>query len=348
MRLNPKNERIKRQYHIYLREARHLAEETLDGVAHALRLFEIHTKGKDFQHFHIQQAVSFKAALANQPSRRTNDRLSASSRHTILLALKNFFKWLAGQPGFKSRMSYADAEYFALSAKETRVAKAVREPPVPTIEQIRHVIRCMPAVTEIECRNRALTAFTLLTGARVGAIASLRLKHVDLTEGRVVQDAREVHTKFSKTFVTYFFPVGEDILAIFSEWVRHLRTDKLWGNDDALFPATHVALGHNRQFEARGLERTGWDSAGPIRAIFHDAFCHAGLAYCHPHSFRRTLVHLGQQVCRTPEEFKSWSQNLGHDQVLTTFLSYGKVSVPRQAEIIRALGRRPGPSGAVS
>ena len=177
------------------------------------------------------------------------------------------------------------------------------------------MIRCMAAVTEIDYRNRALIAFTLLTGARVSAIASLRLKHIDLTEGRVIQDAREVRTKFSKTFITYFFPVGEDILAIFSEWVRHLRTDKLWGNDDALFPATRVALGHNRQFEVQGLERTGWDSAGPIRAIFQKAFCHAGLAYCHPHSFRRTLVQLGQKVCRTPEEFKSWSQNLGHDQV---------------------------------
>jgi integrase len=348
MQLNPTNERIKRQYFTYLKEARHLAEETLDGVAYALQLFETHTKGKHFRLFHVQQAISFKAALAGQPSPRTNERLSASSRHTILLALKNFFKWLAGQPGFKSRISYADAEYFALSAKEARVAKAVREPRVPTIEQIRHVIRRMPAVTEIEHRNRALIAFTLLTGARVAAIASLRLKHVDLIEGRVVQDAREVDTKFAKTFVTYFLPVGDDILAIVSEWVRYLRTDKLLGNDDPLFPATRVGLGPDRQFEAQGLEQTGWDGAGPIRAIFKKAFCDAGLPYFHPHSFRRTLVHLGQQVCRTPEEFKCWSQNLGHDQVLTTFLSYGQVSVPRQAEVIRALGRGPGASKTIS
>jgi hypothetical protein len=31
------------------------------------------------------------------------------------------FIWLAGQPGFKSRISYSDAEYFNLSAKETRM-----------------------------------------------------------------------------------------------------------------------------------------------------------------------------------------------------------------------------------
>jgi hypothetical protein len=46
---------------------------------------------------------------------------------------------------------------------------------------------------------------------------------------------------------------------------------------------------------------------------------------------------LGQVVCRTPEEFKAWSQNLGHDKVLTTFLSYGQVESRRQGEIIRGL-----------
>jgi hypothetical protein len=45
---------------------------------------------------------------------------------------------------------------------------------VPTLEQIRHVIRTLPATTEIERRDRALIAFTILTGARDGAIASLK------------------------------------------------------------------------------------------------------------------------------------------------------------------------------
>jgi hypothetical protein len=42
-------------------------------------------------------------------------------------------------------------------------------------------------------------------------------------------------------------------------------------------------------------------------------------------------------ICQTPEAFKSWSQNLGHDKVLTTFLSYGQVESARQGEIIRGL-----------
>jgi integrase len=165
----------------------------------------------------------------------------------------------------------------------------------------------------------------------------MKLKHVDLIANSVFQDAREVDTKFSKTFTTFFFPVGDEIRRVVAEWMNYLREDKLWGNDDPLFPATLIALGASRQFEAFGLDRKHWSNATPIRKIFCEAFSRAGLQYFNPHSFRNTLVRLGQDVCTTPEEFKAWSQNLGHEQVLTTFLSYGEVTCPRQGEIMRGL-----------
>jgi integrase len=52
----------------------------------------------------------------------------------------------------------------------------------------------MPAGTDIARRNRALIAFTWLTGIRDGALASLKLKHVNVAETRVNQDPREVKT----------------------------------------------------------------------------------------------------------------------------------------------------------
>ncbi len=48
-------------------------------------------------------------------------------------------------------------------------------------------------------------------------------------------------------------------------------------------------------------------------------------------------AHLGETLCQTPEQFKAWSQNLGHEGVLTTFYSYGAVGNRRQAEIIGSL-----------
>jgi integrase len=86
------------------------------------------------------------------------------------------------------------------------------------------------------------------------------------------------------------------------------------------------------------LEREHWSSAEPIRKVFREAFGRAGLPYFHPHSLRKTLARLGEEVCNSPEEFKAWSQNLGHEQVLTTFLSYGSVATDRQGAIIRGLG----------
>lgn len=62
------------------------------------------------------------------------------------------------------------------------------------------------------------------------------------------------------------------------------------------------------------------------------------MPYFNPHSLRDTLVHLGETLCKTPEEFKAWSQNLGHEGVLTTFYSYGQVGSRRQGEIIQSLG----------
>jgi integrase len=196
----------------------------------------------------------------------------------------------------------------------------------------------MPATSEIERRDRALIAFTALTGARDGAIASLKLRHIDIDEGRVDQDARQVNTKFSKSFETWVFPVGDDIRQIVVDWINYLRKEKFWGLDDPLFPATRIVVGNTRHFEASGLDRKHWSTAGPIRTILKDAFAAAGLPYFNPHRFRKTLALLGGQICTSPEEYKAWSQNLGHENVLTTFSSYGDVARHRQAEIIRALG----------
>ena len=336
---HPDNERIKRQYFVLLKEAKAQSEDSVDAVAKAIARFEADTQHRDFKAFHFEQAVAFKRRLSERDSRTTGEKLSMATQYATLAHLKRFFQWLALQPGYRSKLRYSEAEYFSFSEKNSRVAKARRERPVPTLEQVKHVIATMPKSTVIERRNCALLAFALLTGARDSALASMKLKHVDLAAGSVFQDAREVKTKFSKTFTTFFFPVGAEVQQVVDEWVLHLRHDLLWGNDDPLFPATRVEPGVKLHFQAVGIERRAWSTAAPIRGIFKRAFETAGLPYFNPHSFRSTLVQFGQKVCQTPEEFKAWSQNLGHEGVLTTFYSYGAVASPRQGEIIRGLTR---------
>ena len=282
--------------------------------------------------------MAFKAKLDKQMSVRTGDRLSRATVHSTLAALRAFFIWLADRPGYKARISYSDADYFNLSEKDVRIATARRAKPFPTLEQMHHVLSIMPHTSDIERRDRAVLAFAMLTGARDGALIGLKLKHVDMAAGRVDQDARDVATKFSKTFSTWFFPVGGEALAIVADWIDHLRGPLLRGDGDALFPATKMGVGTDGGFAPAGLERHGWSTAEPVRRIFRAAFATADLPYFRPHSLRDTLTQLGERVCRTPEQFKAWSQNLGHESVLTTLSSYGAVAAHRQAELIRGLG----------
>ncbi|OUS31387.1 recombinase XerC [Thalassotalea sp. 42_200_T64] len=334
---NPNNVRITRKYCIFLKEAKRQDESSIDGVAKAINRFEQYTRFKEFKLFHHQQAVGFKKHLTNQKNETTNKPLSKATLNTTLRHLKNFFQWLAREAGYKSRINYSDTEYFNLSEKDTRIANAKRKKPVPSPEQIIHVLENMPECTDIEKRNRALIAFTLLTGARDSATASVKIKHVNFAEQCLNQDAREVKTKFSKTFNTYFFPVGELPLSIIKTWLDYLTKELLFSPDDPLFPKTKMENNINRKFEATGLLREHWQTANPIRKIFKQAFENASLPYYNPHSFRNTLVRIGLNLCQNAEQFKVWSQNLGHEGVLTTLYSYGDVPDYRQAELIKKL-----------
>lgn len=107
---HPANERVKRRYCDYLREAKRQSEATVDAVAKALARFEEYTRYRDFKSFHRQQAIGFKRRLAEQESKVTGEKLSKSTVYATLSHPTRFFVWLAGQPGYKSRLSYSDAD----------------------------------------------------------------------------------------------------------------------------------------------------------------------------------------------------------------------------------------------
>ncbi len=121
--------------------------------------------------------------------------------------------------------------------------------------------------------------------------------------------------------------------------MQYLKNDCLYGNDDPLFPKTNTGQNSDNNFEAVGLSREHWQSAAAIRKVFKQSFALAELSYFNPHIFRNTLAALGESLCQTPEEFKAWSQNLGHEGVLTTFYSYGEVQDNRQADIFKGFDK---------
>ena len=342
---NADNERTKRRYFAHLAGAHGRDEATIDGVAKSLARFEEYTRARDFRRFRPEQAMGFRERLAEQRNARTGERLAKATMLSTLRDLRAFFFWLADQPGFKSRMVHSDADYFRLSEKDETIARARREKVVPTLAQVQRVLQAMPMATAQERRDRALIAFAAITGARVNALASFQLGHVNLVGGYVEQDARVVRTKFAKTFRTFFMPGCDGAWQIVEAWTGELERDHLWGPADPLFPATLTGLDANGCFAAQGLARHGWANTDPIRDIFRGAFALADLPYHNPHSFRDMLVRHAMQLDLSPEEMKAWSQNLGHADVLTTFTSYGAVPVHRQGDLIRSAGARRAGSG---
>ena len=74
------NERIKRKYFDYLKEAKRHSEPTVDAAAKALNRFEVYTRYRDFKAFHFQQAIAFKKHLAEQIVESTKPTVNSDLR----------------------------------------------------------------------------------------------------------------------------------------------------------------------------------------------------------------------------------------------------------------------------
>ncbi|KAJ01514.1 tyrosine-type recombinase/integrase [Sulfitobacter mediterraneus] len=335
-KFNAENERLKRRYEQYLREAKGQDEKSIDKARAALVKFEESTKYKSFKAFHIDQARQFKNALNRAKSAR-GQPLSLTTTDATLRLVKGFFHWLAGQQGFKKVLSYADVEYFNNNRNDARAAHAERPVQYPSKQAAYFAFQAMADQTELDRRDKALFAFLMITGARIAAVASLRLKHINLVDGFVYQDGRDVRTKGGKTITTWFFPMHPDYLACFTNWVTYLRNDKMFGPEDALFPKPERRL-VNGKFVFDRLSRENYANGAKVNEVFKGAFEQVQMHPYGAHSVRKTL---GQEMDERNLPLatqKAWSQNLGHDRLSTTVSSYLPVSTQQQGELLKELG----------
>jgi integrase len=332
---NAENERLKRRYEQYLKEAKGQDEKSIDKARAALVKFEDSTKYKSFKAFHIEQARQFKDALSRAKTIHGKP-LSLTTTDATLRLVKGFFHWLAGQQGFKKVLSYADVEYFNNNRNDARAAHHQRPVNFPSKKAAYHAFQGMTERNELERRDKAMFAFLMITGARAGAVSSLRLKHINLVDGFVYQDGREVRTKASKTITTWFFPMHPDYLECFTAWVSYLRDDKMFGGEDALFPKPERRLVDGK-FAFDTLSREIYANSSQVNVVFRKAFQQVQMHPYHPHSVRKTL---GQELSDRNLPLatqKAWSQNLGHEKFTTTVSSYLPVSCQQQGELIKGL-----------
>ncbi len=336
-KFNAENERTKREYAEFLREADQKSEATVRGVEKAILRFEEYTGFCGFGRFNRDQAKGFRAAMSAPADE--GKRLGNSTVLSTLKAVQRFFRWLSVQPGFKSKIDTNAIAYFNLSEKDIRAASSSPTKPSPTMDQLKRTLASMPSETILEKRDRAVFALLMMTGIRDNAAASLLLCHVDIERQMIVQDPKTVRTKNSKLIESVLLPLGPEIEGVLFSWVSYLRKDLQWQPDDPLFPQSRQRIDPQKGPVVDGIKRQVWSNSQPIRQIFKRAFERAGLPYFTPHRVRNTVVEYAYLTCRTPEEFKAFSQNLGHESVVTTLSSYGQIPLARQRELIRNAGK---------
>ena len=327
-KVNPKNERHK---HDWLKELeRDDSPSTIDHKMAALACFEEATDFIDFDKISVEAVDRFTDYVVTRPTRSRTNVATVNS-------VKSFFQWMVMDERIKGKLARKPINALRLKRKDRTASRARKARPIATIAQIEAALEAMPKNTAIERRNRALIAFALVSGARDGAIISMRVKHVDLINKQVHQDPNEVDTKAGKQINTWFFPVGEFFIQEVEDYLAYLKSEQDFTANDYLFTSSARGRSETDQFCIVGITKERWASAQPMRDIFRAAFKAVELPYFNPHSFRKTLMALAYDMELSGEEIKAWSQNLGHTKLDTSVNSYGAVSLDRQRARMLAL-----------
>lgn len=189
-----------------------------------------------------------------------------------------------------------------------------------SLEDAWRMVDAIPVKTLVECRDRAMVAFSYVSGLRAGALTSVRVKHLDLEKRTVEQDATDMRAKNGKSYRANWFPRTESFQEVFIAWLEELK-GLGFKTQDGVFPATK-----DLKHPSSGMQSVEpLESSRPLQVAFTRVSEAIGQP-CTPHSARHTLKALGARICRTQEERKAWSMNLGHDDDQITERYYGKMS----------------------
>lgn len=325
------NDQIVFEWQIY---AGRFNEKTVDSYLTAIRDFEQETGGKPFHLIKTDDVAAYRHRLIERGKLpATAGGLGKSSIRHRASHLSKFFEWLCKQDGYK-RLNGSLCEYIKLPRGATAQALPTPVKQFPTIEEAISMASNMRARTRLDRRNRAIFAFAFVSGFRASALISLRVRHVDISGKRALQDGAVVRAKNGKSYTANWFPRTEPLQQFVVSWIDELRLIGI-ELDDTLFPAVQFLRTPAYQLGAKRHHMEPMQTQAAVTEAFKLASLHSSHEYS-PHSARHCLVALGDQVCRTSEEKKAWSLNLGHSSEKVTQTHYAKVSDLRKCEIFES------------
>ncbi len=319
------NEQKKREFLRYLKGAKGFAESSINSFAEAIDQWQLFTENENFVNFNEAKASAFCDWLKSRKAKTETGIISISTQYSYLRRIKKFFNWLSNQPTYKSKVLKNDIDFLRLSRGDARIARQGTTKQMPTFEEAKTIIESIKIKNEIDMRDRAIICFALITGMRISAIITLRIKNFDMENKLIDQNPADgVKTKNSKRILTTFFPIGwDEPEKHFIEWFRYLKS-KGSQLDDPIFPATmNNFISEKSAYSKKFVGKDFWNGTNGARKIFEKRCKDADLLYFHPHSFRHLITKILSKIRLTEEDKKAVSLNLGHSDVGTTFGSYG-------------------------
>ena len=316
--------------------ARSNSKNTISAHLVSIRDFERFLDGMPFKKVTPKTIAKYRDHLLRLLSvPKDQGGLSNSTVRHRVSHLRLFFVWLRGQDGYR-RLSSNIPDYFALPRSVS--AKPLSDDPkdYPTIDDAWLMVEKMPTTSITQRRDQAEVAFAFTSGFRAATLTALRFKHVDFERRQVFQNATEVPAKNGRSYCAAWFPKTEKFQTVFLAWAKELQ-ELGFGDNDALFPAIKYLV--KKEVGASDIQPL--KTSKPLRAAFASASQQIGRFFT-PHSARHCLKALGVKICRTHEQRKAWSMNLGHPDEQITERYYGKMPPSRSRELIAELNSEKG------
>ena len=171
-----RNKQAKRRFFEHLSGGEGFAGDSVSTFAEAVGQWQQFSKNDDFINFDKSKAIEFVAWQKVRPTKTKSGSLSPQTQYNYLRRIKKFFVWLAEQKEYK-KVRKTDVDFLRLSKKEARIATSGTTRPMPTFEEVKKIITSIHPKNEIDERDRAILSLALITGMRISAIATLKMKN---------------------------------------------------------------------------------------------------------------------------------------------------------------------------
>ncbi len=216
--------------------------------------------------------------------------IADSSRNAYLRAAKRFFGWC-----LEERLLEVDPSARLKLLKLTNSEKKAAD-----LADFQKIL--WKAREQRQWRNVAMILFLLGTGARVSAMVSLKIKHLDLVNGRawVQKKSRELDAR-------YFVYLDDILVEAIRDYFAYERRDNLRDDDYVFTNGRGQGDPLHRGSIWQILRKYGDDvgASGPVN----------------PHSFRHAFAILRLQA---GEDLVSLKDLMGHSDIKVTADSYGR------------------------